>query len=68
MLGLVLALCLPLAPASAQCEPELIETFMPDDPNNEFGRAVAVDGDVVAVGAPYDSETDTLAGAVYVYR
>ncbi len=35
---------------------------------DEFGRAVAVAGDFVAVGAPYHDEAGTNAGAVYVYR
>ncbi|HVV87223.1 MAG TPA: FG-GAP repeat protein [Kofleriaceae bacterium] len=34
----------------------------------QFGGAVALDGDVLVVGAPYDSGRATNAGAVYVFR
>jgi len=39
--------------------------------SNQFGRAVAVSGNVpnvVIIGAPYDDEGGENAGAVYVYR
>jgi len=32
-----------------------------------FGRAVAIDGDVLVVGAPLDSTNTSLTGAVYIY-
>jgi len=35
---------------------------------DEFGRAVALDGDVLVVGAMRDDELGTQAGAAYVYR
>lgn len=33
-----------------------------------FGREVAVSGDTVLVGSPFDSDVDHHSGAVYVYR
>jgi hypothetical protein len=34
----------------------------------EFGYAVAISGDVVVVGAPYDSEKALYSGSIYVFR
>lgn len=36
-------------------------------PDASFGRAVAVSGDTVAIGSPFDDNTQSGAGAVYVY-
>ncbi len=38
------------------------------DPGDEFGRAVAVDGDRLVIGAPFDSEVAILAGAAYLFQ
>lgn len=35
--------------------------------NASFGRAVAIAGDTIAVGAPFDDNTESGAGAVYIY-
>ncbi|MCI0633572.1 MAG: FG-GAP repeat protein, partial [Actinobacteria bacterium] len=35
---------------------------------DRVGYSVAISGDVVVVGAPYDDESGLDAGAVYVYR
>lgn len=35
--------------------------------NAAFGRAVAVSGDTVAIGSPFDDNVQSGAGAVYVY-
>ena len=40
-------------------------TFVPD--NERFGDAVAIDGKILVVGAPYDSEFTLRSGAVHVY-
>jgi hypothetical protein len=64
----IMALLTAAGAAAGQCEPELIETFQADDPFNQFGFSVAVDGDVVVVGAPRDDEAGSNAGAVYVFR
>jgi hypothetical protein len=37
------------------------------DANDYFGRAVAVDGDTVVVGAPDDDDKGTSSGSVYVF-
>ena len=34
----------------------------------QFGEAVAIDGDLIAVGAPGENHVGSYAGAVYVYR
>lgn len=34
---------------------------------DDFGRAVAIDGDTVVVGAPYDDDAVTDAGSAYVF-
>jgi hypothetical protein len=36
--------------------------------NAEFGYAVAISGDVVVVGAPYDNDKGDFSGSVYVFR
>lgn len=37
-------------------------------PNDRFGSAVAVEGDLIAVGAPFDDTTGNDDGAVFVFR
>ncbi|MDY0042297.1 MAG: FG-GAP repeat protein, partial [Desulforhabdus sp.] len=58
------------APVMAQTPVEQIR-LAPDElnPGAEYGRSVAMDGDLVAVGAG-NADTETLpnAGAVYLYR
>ncbi|RJP37233.1 MAG: hypothetical protein C4547_05790 [Phycisphaerales bacterium] len=36
--------------------------------NALFGHDVGIDGDLMVVGAPWDSDNGTLAGAAYAYR
>ena len=36
--------------------------------NDNFGRAVAIDGDTIVVGAPSNSEAGGEAGAAYVFE
>jgi len=36
--------------------------------NDSFGLSVAIDGDAIVVGAPFDSSIGNLAGAVVVYQ
>ena len=38
------------------------------DPNDHFGSALALDGDVLAIGAPNDDRLRRNEGAVYVFR
>ena len=40
----------------------------PNDGAEGFGRALAIDGDVVVVGAPFDDEDGSNAGSAYVFR
>ncbi len=39
----------------------------PDDRDEQFGAAVAIDGDIVAVGTPYKYITTNSQGCVYIY-
>ena len=36
--------------------------------SGDFGGAISIDGDTLAIGAPADDEVDTWSGAVYVYK
>lgn len=48
---------------------EIARLLPPDDaPDALFGMSVAIDGDGVVVGAPFDSSAGESAGAVYLYR
>ncbi len=38
------------------------------DTNDNFGRSVAVDGDLIAVGAPGDETNGVVKGAVYLFQ
>ncbi len=55
------------SPVLAQC---VDDQLLPGDPTmfSEFGSAVAIDGDVVVVGAWNDDEAGSDAGAAYVFR
>ncbi|MEM7260994.1 MAG: hypothetical protein AAF488_03325 [Planctomycetota bacterium] len=46
------------------------QVLSPSDgaPNVDYGDAVSIDGDTIAVGAPGDDEAAGQAGAVYLYR
>ena len=48
----------------------LEQRLLPDDPaaGDAFGSAVAVDGDLVAVGAPRDNQGFSDTGAIYLFR
>jgi hypothetical protein len=62
--------CGAIQSAQAQCDPaELAKLVGADaDPWDQFGWAVATDGDTILVGAPYDDLADDLdAGSVYVF-
>ncbi len=64
---LVAALAFPVlaAPSAAQCQ--LDKLFAPDpDVEDEFGIAVAIEGNVAIVGAGEDDEAAINAGAAYV--
>ena len=64
----VLSLGITYGPALADCENTklLAEDGVPDD---RFGSAVSIDGDVIVVGAlEADTEGGINAGAAYVYR
>jgi len=59
--------------ADGPCQPlELCEldSFTPDDnsPADDFGLSVAIDGDVIVVGAPRDDDDGSESGSAYVYR
>ncbi|MFT5288767.1 MAG: hypothetical protein ACI82F_000824 [Planctomycetota bacterium] len=38
------------------------------DVSDRFGSATAIDGEVLVVGAPFDSDNGTWSGSAYVYR
>ena len=47
---------------------EKLYASLPEE-NSRFGRAVSIDGDLAAVGAPFETvQSITNAGAVYVFR
>jgi hypothetical protein len=54
-------------PSAAQCD---LELPVPDSvgAGGYFGTAVAVDGDLVVVGAPLDTGLEWASGAIYVFR
>ncbi len=66
VLSFALALCtLSAPPLAAQCETE--QVYASDaDPNDQFGHAVALTGDVLLVGAP--AHAPQSAGAAYIIR
>ncbi|HKX45081.1 MAG TPA: hypothetical protein VJP77_00050, partial [Planctomycetota bacterium] len=65
--GLALAFgALTAASAAGQC-PEL-DHLVPPDTTNLFGRALAVDGDTLLVGAPADHGVGNTSGAIYFYE
>jgi FG-GAP repeat len=46
-----------------------VPTILPDKGEGAFSVSVAVDGDIMVVGAPaYDSPTQNFVGAAYLYR
>ena len=47
-----------------------VQKLIPADLSNNktFGNAVAISGDVIAIGASMDDEADTNAGAVYIFH
>lgn len=49
-----------------ECRTEF-QTLFPTTPSHSFGKAIAVDGDLLVVGDPYDDHT-TFEGAAYVFR
>ncbi|MEP0846654.1 MAG: hypothetical protein HRF50_07500 [Phycisphaerae bacterium] len=49
-------------------EAELTRAADDADPNEAFGSAVAIDGDVACVGADMDSDAQHNRGAAYVFR
>ena len=65
--GVVLCILASTDRAAAQCE---LATLLADDgaSGDDFGGAVAVDGDVAVVGAPEDDDDGSSSGAAYVYR
>jgi uncharacterized membrane protein len=64
---LVLGLCAAVDRAAGQCqEPRL--TAPDGQVDDWFGAAVEVDGDMVVVGARFDDDLGTDAGAAYLYR
>ncbi len=55
--------------AAAECTgSETVLVPPPASDGDEFGHAVSVSGEVLAVGARFDDTSGVLAGAVYVYR
>lgn len=67
------AAALPIYPALAQCGPALLQELAPPDPqaNGEYGRSIAVRGDVLVTGTPkVDNNVNGFGfrGAAYVWR
>ena len=48
----------------------LEQRLLPDDPaaGDAFGSSVAIDGDLIAVGAPRDNQGFSDTGAIYLFR
>lgn len=65
-LGLVSAVSAGALPAWAQTQVGRLTGDVPDG-SDWFARQVAIDGGIVAVGAPYDNEMGDFAGAVYLF-
>ncbi|MCP4758104.1 MAG: hypothetical protein GY876_01405 [Planctomycetes bacterium] len=67
MLGLVCALMLQVPSLAAPCE---MNMDVPDSLGIEsmFGNSVALDGNLLAVGAPLETGVAWATGAVYVFR
>ncbi len=62
-----LALVLVLAPLS-RADLELQKLVAPDAAaSDRFGQAIAIDGDTLVVGAPFDDDHGADSGAVYVF-
>lgn len=65
-------LALAVAPSlgAAQAPPLTFESqeLFPGAPLGEFGRSVALQGDVLVVGAPLDQQAAAHAGTAHVYR
>ena len=57
----------PISFAQSRCEPVRVTASDPDV-FESFGFAVAVSGDTVVIGAEWDRELGTQAGAAYVFR
>ena len=53
-------------PAIAQLNEKL--KLWPQDATSSFGNTVAIDGNLVLVGAPFDEQSGYRAGAAYLYR
>ena len=72
MLVSCMLVCMGLAlPRTGEAQPVVAQwTLQPADaqPDMQFGRSVAVAGDLVVVGAPGDSTNGAKAGAVYVFE
>jgi len=66
--ALLCSLTVLVIPAQGQTVFENI-SFLVNDPDGlgEFGRSVAVDGNIIAVGAYGDNENGTDSGAVYLF-
>jgi hypothetical protein len=48
--------------------PETAKFTSPDAPiNNNFARSIAIDGDTIVAGAPFDTLNDDVAGAIYIF-
>ncbi len=69
-LTLTLVLCSCLDPARAQCQAQELARITASDPfsMDEFGNAVAIDGDLAAIGVRQDDDAGSQSGSVYVER
>ncbi len=66
-----LAWCLPLlvGTSTSQAQVQRAKIVGPDvEYEDNFGRAVAIDGDWILIGSPLDDDIADQSGAVYVYR
>jgi len=66
----LLAVALSPAPANAQCLAQKVVPTGSPSPSigGEFGASMAMSGDTVFVGAPFDDFPSTNAGSIYRYR
>lgn len=55
-------------PAPPVLLPALVKILAPDaEAGDRFGQSIALDGDTLVIGAPYDDTAATNSGAVYVF-
>ena len=67
--SIALVLGISLAGMNAATAGVEVTKLLPADgePSAQFGLAVALDGEIAAVGAPWDADVNGTAGSVYIF-